>query len=150
MASTITTRVDGLSELGRRMATLRAEVAQKMAPRATGKAAQIVKKAAKAQLRASPSIESGLLEKNVIVKKLGKSQTELTAEHIVTIKKRIYPKRGKEKQLRNTRQIAVYKEFGTVTVPAEPFLRPALENNIQPAINAMADSLAADLAKAGA
>ena len=86
----------------------------------------------------------------MIVKKLGKSQTTLTAEHIVTIRKRIYQKRGNEKRDRNTRQIAVYKEFGTVSNPPEPFLAPALANNLQPAIEAMAASLQSDLFKAGA
>jgi HK97 gp10 family phage protein len=147
----LTIRVDGLQELSARLRTLAADVENKFAGRATGKAAQIVKKAAKAQLRASPSIESGLLEKNVIVKKLGKTQSQgLTSQHIVTVKKVIYPRRGKESHLRNTKQIASYKEFGTVHVPPEPFIRPALERNIQPGIDAMADSLKSDLFKAGA
>lgn len=149
MASTITFRVDGLRQLGERMRGLSNDVAIKFSGRATGKAAQLVKRADKQNLRSSPSIDSGLVEKNVIVKKLRKSQTQLTSEHIVTIKKVVYPKSGNEKRTRNTRQVGGYLEFGTVNMPAEPHLRPALDQNLQRATTAMADSLQADLAKAG-
>ncbi len=149
MAS-VTFKVEGLSELGRRMSTLKAETAQKFCPRATGKAASIVKKSAKQHLRASPTIETGLLEKNVIAKKIPKRQTQLTSEHIVTVKKRVYPKKGNEKVSRNTRQVGSYKEFGTINNSPEPYLRPGLAQNVTPAIQAMADSLKADIVKAGA
>jgi HK97 gp10 family phage protein len=148
LANSITFKVEGLSELARRIATLKSDVALKMAPRATGKAASLVKKAAKAKLRANPTIDTGLLEKNVIVKKVRNS--EFTAEHIVTVKKRLYPKRGKEKEVRNTRQVGSYKEFGTVNNPAEPYLRPALSGNVNKAISVIVNSLKADLDKVGA
>lgn len=149
MADKVTMHVDGLSELGRRMATLKADVALKMAPRATGKAAGIVKKAAKVRLRANNTVDTGLLEKNIVAKKMSKNRTRLTAEHIVTVKKAVYPQNSEGGE-RTTRRVGVFKEFGTVNMPAEPYLGPALPNNVNQAINAIADSLKADLAKAGA
>lgn len=148
MASSVTIRVDGLRELGERMRALSAKTANKFSGRATGKAAGIVKKAAKTNLKNSPSIESGTLEKNVIMKKLGKTKTPLTSEHIVTVKKRNYA--DAKGQKRNTRQVGGYVEHGTVNMPAEPYLRPALANNIPSAINAIKDSLAKDILKEGA
>ena len=147
MASAVTMKVDGLSDLGRRMLTLKADVALKMGPRATGKAASIVKKAAKAKLK-SASTDTGLLGKNVIAKKMGKNRTRLTAEHIVTVKKAVYPKNSEGGE-RTTRRVGVFKEFDTKFVKAEPFLAPALSENTSRAIDAMTNSLLADLAKYG-
>ena len=85
---------------------------------------RVVKNADKQNLRRSPSIDTGLVEKNVIIKKLGKRQAgDLTAAHIVTEKKTRYPSHNKG-GARNTRRSAGYLEFGTVKMPAEPHLRP--------------------------
>jgi len=148
VASTITIRVDGLSALGERMRGLSAKVANKVSARATGKAGALVKRAAKTNLRAR-SVETGLLERNVIVKKVPKSRTTLTSEHIVTVKKAVYPQNS-EGGRRTTRRVGVFKEFGTVDQAAEPWLRPALDRNIQPAIQAMKDALEAGIIKEGA
>jgi HK97 gp10 family phage protein len=146
-----TTRVQmlGLSKLGERMRKLSAAVAKKGGGAATGAAANVVKKRAKAILKSSPSVDSGLLEKNVIIKKVGKRDTQLTSEHIVTIKKAEYPvdeSGGK----RNTKQVGGYVEFGTVNMPAEPYLRPAFDEGKGDAVQAMVASLEKTLAKAGA
>jgi len=145
MANSVTIKVDGLQQLGERMRSLSSKTALKFSGRATSKAGSLVKKAAKNNLRASPSIDTGLLEKNVIIKKIPKTKTMLTAEHVVTVKKIKYPD-GKS----DTRQVGRYAEFGTVNMPAEPYLRPALASNIQPAIDAMKNSLAKDILKEGA
>ncbi len=150
MVSSVRTHVDGLSELGRRMATLKRDTALKFAGRATGKAAQVVKRAAKEKLRSNPSVDTGLVEKNVITKKLRKSQTTFTAEHIVTVKKVEYPLKGNETVRRNTRQVGGYLEFGTINETPEPYLRPAIHQNTDKATAAMAESLEKDLMKAGA
>lgn len=149
MAS-VTVRVEGLRELGERMRKLSAKVSTKLAGQATGAAAQVVKKADKRHLRSSPSVDSGLVEKNVIVKKLGKSKTKFTSEHIVTIKKVVYPKKGNEKKSRNTRQVAGYLEFGTVNMAAEPHLRPAFNETKSGLPEVMKAKLAAGITKAGA
>lgn len=149
MAS-VTMRVDGLQALGERMRKLSVKVATKLAGQATGAAAQVVKKADKTRLRSSPSIDTGLVEKNVIIKKLSKSKTKLTSEHIVTVKKVVYPKKGNEKKQRNTRQVAGYLEFGTEDMKAEPHLRPAFDTTKAGLPQVMAAKLAAGITKAGA
>ena len=148
MANSITIRVDGLAALGERMRGLSAKVANRVSGRATSRAASIVKKAAKDNIRRSPSIVTGSLLDAVIMKKLGKSQTSLTSEHIVTVRRRKTGRKTKTKQ--PTAPHASFVEFGTVNMPAEPYLRPALSRNIQPAIQAMKDALEAGIIKEGA
>lgn len=146
MASTVTFRVDGLKELGERMRKLSEKVALKAAASATSGAASLVKKTAKRTLLAN-SKETGLLEKNVIAKKVSKSRTTLTSEHIVTVKKATYVRDGEKV---STRKTGSFVEYGTVKMAPEPWLRPALANNIQPAINVMKDRLAKAITKGGA
>lgn len=146
MPDAIRFEVKGLRELGLAFQGLDDAVQRKVAGQATGAAARVVKAADKQNLQRSPSIDTGLVEKNVIIKKLGKRQAgDLTAAHIVTEKKTPYPS-DNAKGSRNTRRSAGYLEFGTVKMPAEPHLRPALQNNVSQAINAMKDKLAKGIA----
>lgn len=149
MPQTITIKVEGLSELGERLRALNVKVATRSCVRATAAAGQLVKKAAKTNIQRSPSIETGTLLDAVIVKKLSKSQSQYTSEHIVTVRR---AKRGKKppKTKQSTAPYARFVEFGTVNMPAEPFLRPALDNNIQPAIDVMKQKLTDEIFKAGA
>jgi HK97 gp10 family phage protein len=143
-------QVSGLRELEQRMKKLASDVAIKAARSATAAAAAVVKKAAQDNIRKSPSIQTGSLLASVIVKRLGKSETNLTSEHIVTVrgrgKKRPYTAKGKRIE---TAPHAHFVEFGTVNMPAEPFLRPAIEQNVQKAIDVMADKLRQRIEKAG-
>lgn len=135
-------RVSGLKELGEKFGRLSATMQNRVAGEATGAAAGLVDNAAKANLRASPAIESGLLQENVIVKRLSRAQTSVTSEHIVTVKKTPYPD-GK----RNTRQVALYVEQGTIFMAAEPFLRPAMDHNFNTATNLIKSTLASGIGK---
>ena len=148
--STTRLEVKGLRELGQAMNAMGVDVV-KASVRATGPAgaAGLVRDAAKQNIRTSPSIETGSLLAAVIVKKIPKSQTKLTSEHIVTVRGRGKPTTKKGKKI-DRAPYAFHVEFGTVNMPAEPFLRPALENNVQPAIGKMADSLRTSIAKAAA
>lgn len=140
MPVTTTVRVEGLRELGEAMRTLSSDIANKVSQQATGSSAQVVKAAVKARMRANPSVDSGLLEKNVISKKIPKSQTYLTSQHIVTIRKRDYPKqRGKAR--RNTRQVAMYLEYGTVKMTSEPSIGPGFETSKTKALDAITGKL---------
>lgn len=126
MATSVTVRVEGLRELGERMRRLSSEVALKVSARATNKAAQLIKKQAKTNIQTSPSVDQGDLLRSVIVKKIPKSQTNLTSEHIVTVRGR--GKKVKEgAKAQATAPHAHLVEFGTVHMPAEPFLRPAFQ-----------------------
>lgn len=139
-----TVRVDGLRQLGENMRTLKTEVALKAGGRATGSGAQIFKRLAKSHLKTSPSIRTGLLEKNVIAKKLRKNQTEFTSEHIVTVRKVQYPAPDPN----STKEVAGWVERGTVHSAAEPFLRPAFDEGSAAAINKVIDTLKSALADA--
>jgi HK97 gp10 family phage protein len=146
MAETI--KIDGLRELGEAMRRLSSDVANRAARGATSAAATLVKKAAKAKVTANPSVETGSLRDAIISKKLPKGQTQLTSEHIVTVRGR-----GK-KYNRKGQKIALaphgrHVEFGTVNMPAEPFLRPALANNVRPAAERMRTVLKRAIDKAG-
>lgn len=147
MAS-ITVRVDGLAELGERMRTLATKRALSACASATGAAAKVIKEAAKANIRSSPSIQTGSLLDAVIVKKVPKGQTTLTSEHLVTV-------RGRGKAITKKGQkipLAPYARFveqGTVKMPAEPFLRPAFDTQGGKALNVMVDRLEQRLIKEG-
>lgn len=144
-----TIRVDGLQELGKAMKTLTEDVNKRIARAATGAAAQVVRKAAVDNINRSPSVETGNLRRNVIAKRLPPNEAQMTSAHIVTVRKGRVTKKQYAKGLRDA-YYARYVEFGTVDMPAEPFLRPALDNNVQKAINAMKDRLRDRFKKAGA
>ena len=144
MANSVIVKVDGLSELGKRMKGLSEDVNKKIARASTGAGASVIKKAATAKVPR----DTGNLAKNVIAKRIPPGETALTSEHIVTVRQ------GKltEKQKGSGLQDAFYGrfvEFGTVNMPAQPFLRPAFDENKERAIQAIKDRIAARLAKAG-
>lgn len=145
MAS-VTVEVKGLRELGERMRLLSTDMALKIARQATGAAAQVIKKEAKLNIQRSPSIDTRSLLDAVIVKRLGKKDSTLTSEHIVTVRRRKVEKTG-SKQM--SAPHARFIEFGTVKMPAEPFLRPAIESRKGEALNAMVDKLKKGIDKAG-
>jgi HK97 gp10 family phage protein len=127
--ATTTVHISGLRELGEAMRELKKEVAQRVAGSMTNAAAQVVKKTAVANVVRNPSVDTGSLKESVIVKKIPKSQTDLTSQHIVTVRGRgKIIRRGKKKGQRQTEAPhAGFIEFGTVNMPAEPFLRPAFD-----------------------
>ena len=156
MANGITVKVEGLADIKAAMAELGPKNAEAIARAMTNAGAQLVKKAA---VTAAPEadvplvvdgveVQPGNLKKNIVVKSVSKSRTRLTSEKIVTVK-------GKKKDCFAARYGRLV-EYGTVKQPAQPFLRPALAKNIQPAIEAMKaagakriKSIAARLVKKG-
>lgn len=141
MASTFS-KVAGLRELGENMRQLSAEVALRVAGRMTNAGAQVIKKEAVQNIIGSPSVETGSLRDAVIVKKIPKSQTDLTSEHIVTVRGRgKIIARGKKKGQKETEAPhAGFIEFGTVNMPAEPFMRPAYDRKKLAAVDAMKET----------
>jgi HK97 gp10 family phage protein len=121
-------------------------VALKISRAATGAAANIIKKAAQANISRNPSIETGSLRDAVIARRVPPAKTNLTSEHIVTVRGRGKPANKKGQKIARAPH-AHYVEFGTVNMPAEPFLRPAIEQNQKAAIDAMKDRLAKRIAK---
>jgi HK97 gp10 family phage protein len=147
MVTRTRTELKGLRELGAAMRALGNDMGLKIARSATNAAAQPVKKRAKAIIRSNPSIETGSLLDSVIVKRLGKGDSKLTSEHIVTVRGR-----GKVSKKTGRRQseapYASKVEFGTVNMPAEPFLRPGFEQSKGEALNAMVGKLKQRIDKA--
>lgn len=146
MMATTTVKVDGLRQIGENMRKLSADVAGRVARQGVNAGASLIRKAAKAKVRSNPSIDSGSLERAVITKKLPAGQTPLTVEYIVTVRGRgkPYNKRGR---LIDRAPHASKVEFGTVNMPAEPFLRPAFDNQKRAAVDAIADKLRQRIAK---
>lgn len=145
----ITIKVEGLSKLGERMRSLSSKVNLKIARSATNAAAQVVKKKAKEITKMNPSVRSGSLLESIIVKKLPKSQSAVTSEHAVTFRGRGKGKTNKKTGVKQKEAPhANLVEFGTVNMPAEPILRPALERNIAAATNAMKKKLSDGIDKA--
>lgn len=146
MVTRTRTQVKGLRELGAAMKALGNEMGLKIARAATGAAAQPVKKRAIANIIASPAVDTGSLKASVIVKRLGKKESKLTSEHIVTVRGR--GKRKKDGTRQTEAPHASKVEFGTVHMPAEPFLRPAFDSQKGAALTAMQDTLRRRIAKA--
>lgn len=142
---TVTVRIDGLRELGERMRKLSNEVANKAARSATAAGARLVKDQAKQNLVAKPSVDTRLVHDNVIIKKLGKRDSQYTSEHIVTVRKRAYPGDSE----RTARKVASFLEFGTVKMDSESFLKPAFDKRKEAAALAIADRLKKAIDKAG-
>lgn len=140
--------VSGLDQLGERMRTLEPKRALGACVSATGTAARMVRDAAKDNVRRSPSIETGSLLEAVIVKKVPKSQTSLTSEHLVTVRGRGKPANKKGQKIARAPH-AHFVEEGTVKMPPEPFLRPALDHNVGKAVEIMVDRLARRLIREG-
>src|SRR6185369_11554144 len=97
MPTTTSVRVDGLRQLGEAMSELSKDIALKISAQATGAAAQIIKKKAIRNVESSPSVQTGSLRDAIISKKVPKSQTPYTSEHIVTV-------RGRGKQRGNPKR----------------------------------------------
>jgi len=140
MPVSTTDRVDGLQALGESMRELSRDVALRVAGQSTNAGAQLIKKQAKRNIEASPSVQTRSLLDAVIVNKVPKSQTSLTAEHLVTV-------RGRGKKKTKGKQTiaphAHFVEFGTVNMRPEPFLAPAFDTEKERAVAAIAEKLKA-------
>lgn len=149
MADVVTFKIEGLKQLGDRMRKLSADMALKTARSATSAGAGVIKKLAVQNIISSPSVDTGDLKANVIIKRLPKSQTPLTSEHIVTVRGRGKKNSKAIKAGKRGAPHAHFVEFGTVNMPAEPFLRPAFDQGKSRAVEAMIKRLKDRLAKAG-
>lgn len=137
--------VKGLRELGLAMRGLSADMAGKVARQATAAGAGVVRKAA----RTGAPKDTGNLRAAVVMKRVRESS--LSAEYVVAVRK------GKARDVKEAKagtgklgKDAYYAhmvEFGTVKMPAQPFMRPAFDNNTQAASAAIAKRLKARLDK---
>lgn len=131
--------VQGLDELGKNLAGLDALVRDKLARRAVAAAASIVRKAA----RANAPVDTGNLQKAIIMKR--QRRTALTEAYTVGVRQ------GKTKDVKDAKKgrgqlgkdayYYRFVEFGTVKQAPQPFLGPALAENVEPATTKMKDVL---------
>lgn len=149
MATRTTVKVSGLKELGQEMQSLGKDVAGRVARAATASGAKVVQKAAKAKIVGEGLVDTGLLQKSVIVKRLRPSEAApLTSQHIVTVKK------GNKKGVNWVKGMKhpdayywFFHEFGTVNIPARPFMRPAFQSTKQQQVDAVVDRIKGRLNK---
>jgi len=139
--------VKGLRELGKALKDLGNAVGLKVSRGATAAGARVVRKQAVANIEAAPSIETGSLRDAVIVKRAGRGESSLTSEHLVTVRGRGKPYNKKGQRIARAPH-AHLVEFGTVNMPAEPFLRPAYEQKKGDAVTAIAEQLAKGIDRA--
>jgi HK97 gp10 family phage protein len=143
------THVVGLRELGEAMRLMNSEVSTKIARGAAAAMASLVKKRAvelapqsdaphQLGRRKGEVVQPGNLKRNIITKRLRPKDTELTAEYIVTVR------RGKGRAP-NDAFYGRFVEFGTVKMAPQPFLRPALSQNVGPATAAAKKRLASGI-----
>lgn len=142
-----TMNVQGLRQLGEAMRDLSTEMQTKLARQAAAAGASVVRKAA----RARAPVDSGNLQAAVVMKRM--AETDLTSEYVIT------PRVGKKRDVKAAKAgkgrlgkdayYARFVEFGTVKVPPRPFLRPALQENLRPATQAVANRMTQRLKKFG-
>ena len=142
--------VEGLRELGAALKTLSSKEARTAMGKSTGAGASVVKKAARQKVKGS-SYDTGDLHRAIIVRKLSQREAAghgLSAEAIVTVRGR--SKGGKIRKVRqggrwvtqgDSAPYGAIVEFGADHMPAEPYLRPALQQNTGPATEEMRKSL---------
>ena len=145
MASSVTVKIEGLSELGARMKTLTSDVNNRIARAATAAGAVVIRNAAQQKV----PVDSGNLKKNIIVKRLPKGEAPLTSEHIVTVRKGKLTSKQKGSGLKDA-YYGSFVEYGTAKMPAQPFMRPAYDQNKEKAAEAIKDRIRKRIEKAGA
>lgn len=141
MVTRTRTEVKGLRELGEALKALGDDVGLKIARAATASAANVIKKRAKQLAPIAPEpytiegvlVQPGNIGKNIVTKRVKRGETNLTSEHVVAV-------RGKAKYGYASR-VGSLQEFGTVNHPAQPFLRPAFDQEKGAAVTAMVDRL---------
>ena len=145
MARTITVKVDGLADLGARMKGLSEAVNNRIARAATAAGAVVLRNSAQQKV----PVDTGNLKKNVIVKRLPKGESNLTSEHIVTVRKGKLTAKQKGSGLKDA-YYGQFVEFGTAKMPARSFLRKAYDEDKQKAVEAIKDRIEKRLKKVGA
>lgn len=166
--------VAGLRQLGEAMRGLSEDVQKKISRQAVAAGAGVVRKAARDKApKKTGALRAGIVMKRVkdtplteeyvvtISTKEMKKYVQKSRSSIVELQGPTAPKLVNGKMVRAKKLLGRkdsyeswgdlyygrFIEFGTVKMPARPFLRPALEDNVQRATQAIADRLAARIKK---
>ena len=135
----------GAKEIESLLKKLPEKVAEKVTLGALRLGAAVIAKEARALVRSSPSVDSGLLANNVTARTRKTSRAK-SAPKVVSVgvrsKKKSVVRKGKKKAIfANPARYAHLVEFGTENMPAEPFLRPALDLKGRAAIEKIVEGL---------
>jgi HK97 gp10 family phage protein len=146
MVNKVTIKVEGMEEFRKRMRFLSSEVNESIARGATNAAAQVIKRLAieKAPVgdpRITPDIPIGQIRDNIIVRYIHIAESGITAQHVVTVRKKAKIGLSKVSPYR----IGVFQEFGTVHHGKRAFLRPAFLEGKDAAFIAMKKRITARL-----
>lgn len=126
----------GVDELVKRLEAVRYDVRYKGGRFALRKAAQVVRKAAQANAQALDDADTGRkISKNIAERwngRLYKTTGDL-GFRVGVMQGAVLPKKGEKPDLSAAGPTPHWRllEFGTERMAARPFMRPALENNLQ-------------------
>lgn len=147
-------KVQGLKELGQQMDKLDKKVRNRIARAATAAGARHIRDTAKAMV----PVDTGQLKQNIVVKKFRDRQPDKTLYGIGLISKestygdtKTNRRKGRAGKSYWTDK-AYYGhmvEFGTRKMPAQPFLRPALETQKEQTVAVVKKRLTEELVKEG-
>lgn len=141
-------QVKGLRELGAAMRGLSADMAGKVARQAVAAGAGVSRKA----IRQKAPVDTGNLRAAIVMKR--EKNTRLTEEYVVAVRKGkrrdVAAAKSGQGKLGKDAYYAHMVEFGTVKMPAQPFVRPGFEETAQAATDAIAKRLKARIEKVSA
>lgn len=128
--------VVGAKEIENLLKRLPERVAKNVTTGALRAGAAVIARQARANVRNSPSIDSGLLVRNITSRARKRSKKGSAVVSVgVARKTAMVVRKGREKAVKvSPARYAHLVEFGTEHSPAEPFLRPALDEKGDEAI----------------
>lgn len=132
----MTVTLRGAKELEALLKQMPERVAKNVTVNGLRAGARIIAKQARANVRANPSIDSRLLEKNITsrARRRSKQGSAVVAVGVARVTAMIVRKGEKNATKATPSRYAHFTEFGTKTMPAEPWLRPALDDKAVEAI----------------
>lgn len=136
-------KVEGLAELERKLKELGPKISKNALRAATNAGAEVVRKAAIARA----PIKSGTLKKQIYKKQIRELSNEHQQTFFVGVLSRRKKTKGKNPGVIKSAFYWRFIEFGTVKMPARPFLRPAFDSTKQSAISAIKSKLKSYLDK---
>ena len=125
--------VQGLEQLSKRLDELKKEIRYKGGRTGLRKAANVVAKAAKDKAMTFDDGDTGRSIANMIAVRWGARQFKRTGNlvfRVGVLKGAVIPKNNKDEGLKGPVPHWRLIEFGTSIMRAQPFMRPAMENNL--------------------
>lgn len=152
MADGVEFSLTGIDELVRKLKDVPVKLRTKGSKRALGKAAAVIRKAAKQNAQRVDDPETGRRIADNIGQRVRGQHTRRTGDAMVSVgvltERGPIPKGNPDTGARGNTPHWHLLELGTEKAMAQPFMRPALENNIGQAIDKYATELDKEIDKA--